>query len=428
MRKFILLSFLIALTCTLWSQTSRRAVVPLAERAAIGRTSSVAALPFSGLDPFFTYFFEWPEGELEVQIRFSTDAEKWTPWQPMARDDHSVDKGSTLLYVGDPAHRYYQLQVAGALAAANLHFYYPGTTVAAAAEEATGEARDLLGCPCPQPEYQTRSQWCPSDNCPIRGTPVTTAVTHLIVHHTAGPNELSDWAAYMRSVWDFHVNGRGWDDIGYNWLIDPNGVIYQGRGDNIRGAHFCSSNTGTMGVAMMGDYTDREPSSAALLALRHLLAWKSCDRDFDPQEVAFHPSSGRNLRRVSGHRDGCDTACPGDQFYPLFGQVRQGVADYIENSCDVVGETDIQLPSASIQVVPNPITDQTSIRLLTDSEGEVQLELVNAVGQLVHRQRSHKYAAAWTASHDWTHLPQGIYFLRVRIGNQYGVQRILKSE
>jgi hypothetical protein len=176
--------------------------------------------------------------------------------------------------------------------------------------------------------------WCPSGDCPEDATPAFTDVTHLIVHHSAGSNSASDWAAVVRSIYDFHVFSNGWDDIGYNWLVDPNGVIYQGRGDNVRGAHFCGTNSNTMGVCMMGDFTSVLPATAAVSSLEDLLAWKVCDIGVTADGTALHNGSGQNLMHISGHRDGCSTACPGDLFYPTLSDVRDSVKWLIDTECN----------------------------------------------------------------------------------------------
>ncbi|MCB0638468.1 MAG: N-acetylmuramoyl-L-alanine amidase, partial [Lewinella sp.] len=190
-----------------------------------------------------------------------------------------------------------------------------------------------LDCPCPQPTFKDRLGWCPSGDCTEHPNPEMTEVTHLIVHHSAGANSASDWDAQVRLIWDFHVNGNGWDDIGYNWLIAPTGQLYQGRGDNIRGAHFCGHNSNTMGVCVMGNYTDIIPTAAALTTLEGLLSWKACDRDIDVLGEGYHPSSGFVVPYVAGHRDGCATACPGDSFYPLLPALREGIANRIVAGC-----------------------------------------------------------------------------------------------
>jgi len=101
---------------------------------------------------------------------------------------------------------------------------------------------------CEIPEVCDRSCWCPT--CPIDDTPQLTEPTHLIVHHSAGNNQSNNFATVVESIWDLHVNTNGWDDIGYNWLIDPNGVLYQGRPDNYQGAHFSCINENTVGICL----------------------------------------------------------------------------------------------------------------------------------------------------------------------------------
>src|SRR5437016_1926200 len=82
----------------------------------------------------------------------------------------------------------------------------------------------------------------------------------------AGGNAATDWAAVVRSIWVLHVQGNGWNDIGYNYLIDPNGVLYEGRGggDGVMGAHFSCVNSGTMGVALLGTFSVVPAPAAAL--------------------------------------------------------------------------------------------------------------------------------------------------------------------
>ncbi|MBK8668457.1 MAG: N-acetylmuramoyl-L-alanine amidase [Saprospiraceae bacterium] len=74
----------------------------------------------------------------------------------------------------------------------------------------------------------------------------------------------------VASIFDFHVNTNGWQDIGYNWLIDPNGVLYEGRGggENVRGAHMCGYNNNTLGVCVMGNFVSLIPSDTAIISLK----------------------------------------------------------------------------------------------------------------------------------------------------------------
>jgi uncharacterized protein (TIGR03437 family) len=190
----------------------------------------------------------------------------------------------------------------------------------------------------PKPPVVTRTEWgCPDGQITTHGSLSYTTVTHLIAHHTAMGNETpgSDWPAIVRSVWNFHVFERGWADIGYNYLIDPNGVIYEGRsgGDNVIGAHFSGVNAGTMGVAILGDFTNAAPTIEALNSLKKILAWKCDQRGLDPSGRSLHVASRLNLNTISGHRDGPGaTECPGDSFYPLLPAIGAEVKNLLSSA------------------------------------------------------------------------------------------------
>ncbi len=188
----------------------------------------------------------------------------------------------------------------------------------------------------PRPVFLTRTQWgCPWGQTSGPNTLTPTVPTHLIVHHSFSPgNDITDWAAAVRGVWNFHVNSNGWSDIGYNWLIDPQGVIYQGRAwidsmDNAQGAHFCGFNRATMGVCMLGDFNSITPTEAAQRSLVRLLAYRASVNALDPRAISFHANSNRTLNNISGHRDGCATDCPGNMQYPLLATYRNRVFAYM---------------------------------------------------------------------------------------------------
>lgn len=183
----------------------------------------------------------------------------------------------------------------------------------------------------PKPPIVPRTEWeCPDGAITTHGSLIYTTVTHLIVHHTAMGVETpsSDWPALVRGIWEFHVLERGWVDIGYNYLIDPNGVIYEGRagGDNVIGAHFSGVNAGTMAVALLGDFTNEAPTAKALNSLEEVLAWKCDQRDLDPEGRSLHDASQFILNTISGHRDGPNpTECPGEALYGLLPAIRADV-------------------------------------------------------------------------------------------------------
>ncbi|WP_367391798.1 N-acetylmuramoyl-L-alanine amidase [Lewinella sp. LCG006] len=338
MRRLQLLLFSVSFLffTNLNAQQSQRKTLPVEFPSDATELNYFAELPYVDQLPFFSFFVEWPQGTLDLELRFTDDLETWTKWETLHQDPHNTEKGITEIYIGKAAYRFFQLKIARHdlnIETATLHFYHPGLTGDALPTVADADPVYTSACPCPQPGLESRTEWCPSGDCPGQTSPTPTNVTHMIVHHSAGTNSANDWAAIVRAIWDYHVNGNGWSDIGYNYLVDPNGVIYEGRGYNILGAHFCGMNSGTMGVCMMGDFTDIEPTNAALESLERLLAWKSCDIGADPLGESFHASSGGVLKNISGHRDGCSTACPGDSFYPLLPQVRVATNNQILANC-----------------------------------------------------------------------------------------------
>jgi len=187
--------------------------------------------------------------------------------------------------------------------------------------------------------YVTREQWgCPDGESAPMWPPAYTVVTHAVVHHTAGSNDLTDWSAEVLNIWCFHTFTNGWGDIGYNFLIDPNGVIYEGRagGSGAIGAHFSCRNSNTVGVALLGTFSNVAPTPAALASLERLLA-QLCQQDkIVPTAMLYHPPSDLILPTILGHRDGnpstktCTiTECPGDVLYSMLPMIRSDIASIL---------------------------------------------------------------------------------------------------
>ena len=174
-----------------------------------------------------------------------------------------------------------------------------------------------------------------------------------IVHHTAGRNNDPNPAATIRAIYWNKTVSRGFGDIGYNFLIDEAGHIYEGRhsrdygpgeqvtgedlaGNIVRGGHAKNFNDGTVGIVLLGNFQHRQPTVAARTALERLLAWKLERHGLSPlgQSVYHNPVLGntKTLFNISGHRNVNATACPGDTFYPTFPQLRQRVANRINGT------------------------------------------------------------------------------------------------
>ncbi len=188
----------------------------------------------------------------------------------------------------------------------------------------------------PKPPVVSRAQWCTDPACNYSHGLVYQPVTHLLVHHTVTANSSSNWAAIVRAIWNFHTFTRGWGDIGYNYLVDMNGVIYEGHlgGDDVVGTHAAGANRGSMGVALIGTFTDPNenppgmvPPAAMQNALIEILAWKADQRNIDVFDAGRLPDLGWGIPRLSGHRDVYGTTtCPGVQAHRLLPALRTAVA------------------------------------------------------------------------------------------------------
>jgi flagellar hook assembly protein FlgD len=191
-----------------------------------------------------------------------------------------------------------------------------------------------------RPGIITRAQWG-ADESIVRAPPFyAERVRFAIVHHTAGTNSYTatQSAAIVRGIQRYHVLANGWNDIGYNFLIDKYGQIFEGRGggidQNVVGAHAQGFNTGSTGVSILGTYSSSPISSAARAALVRLLAWRLDVAHVDPLAGVTWVSGGNpeypagtqvKLRTIAGHRDTGPTTCPGNALYSQLPSIRKSV-------------------------------------------------------------------------------------------------------
>lgn len=389
-------------------------------------TSAPVTVPLQNISPFIAFSAAWTFDHTAtaapiLQVRGSTDAIHWADWQDLKKDEHGPTVANTtfsqLLFL-DADFAFIQIKIAlsgqstGNFQTLDLHFFNPGMREEAAipVERPVAEQRNL--CTCPAPPVSGRDVWCPDGNCPPNPNPDPTTITHLIIHHSATDNNASNWPAVVRSIWDFHVNTWGWSDIGYNWLIDPTGKLYEGRGQSIQGAHFCGTNAGTTGICMLGTYQIMPPSNATQQTLQQFLSWQSCLADIDPLGTALHASSELDLFHISGHRDGCNTECPGNEFYPLIGGIRQGVQNFIDNNCSVVSNTPApDYIQTQVAIFPNP--NNGTFQIEHDFEELGELSLFNTQGQTVMQKTR---ITGPLTSIKASHLTPGIYWAQVIFG------------
>jgi hypothetical protein len=317
-----------------------------------------APIPFNAVVP--QWIDDLPEtAALELQIRTSADGRAWGPWyhihaQPDWMREGEPDTVGEMILVpdADETHRFVQYMITTEGAGADrptlreLRFTFIDSTQGPTAESLVARqealeslaAEDAEGIQAttdgfPKPFVVSRSVWCQHPDCVYTDGLEYSPVTHLIVHHTVSANESTNWAAVVRAIWNFHTYSRGWGDIGYNYLVDPNGVIYEGHlgGDDVVGTHASGANAGSMAVALLGTFGTYNPPTPMVDSATDLLSWKADQRDIDVFDASDTlPNIDWGLPNLMGHRDVYGTTeCPGDQAHALIPQMRERIAQNI---------------------------------------------------------------------------------------------------
>jgi hypothetical protein len=194
-----------------------------------------------------------------------------------------------------------------------------------------------------QPRIVSRAGWGADERIRRADPDYSDTVKAAFVHHTVQSNGYSpsESAALVRADYLYHVRTRGWNDIGYNFLVDRYGRVFEGRYGGITravlGAHAGGFNTSTTGVALLGTFTTSRPTSPMLAALERLLAWKLDLTHVDPRgRTVLTSAGGANTRypagrrvvvnTILGHRSTSYTTCPGDPTIGLLPRIRSAVS------------------------------------------------------------------------------------------------------
>jgi hypothetical protein len=313
---------LLAFPATAWGAeptiTSRD--VPLGS----GRTLASAGTP-----RFNVVGLHW-QGGGTVTFRTRGVSGGWSPWRPAAPEDEDrPDAGAGERTVagwniGNPywtgASDRVEVRTRGPVRRVRAHYVWspvravPARTVSLAAS----------------PAIIPRLSWDANESIRRAAPSYAPAVRLALVHHTAGSNSYTpaQSAAIVRAIQVYHVKGNGWNDVGYNFLVDKYGQVFEGRYGgmtrNVVGAHAEGFNTGSVGVAVLGNYTGTGITQAARDAVVQLVAWRLDVAHLDPLSTLSFISGGTRkfprgvpvfLRAVAGHRDVGLTSCPGDRLY-----------------------------------------------------------------------------------------------------------------
>jgi hypothetical protein len=399
--------------------------IPLSGFSADGATTespltgnSAAMVTTSALEtkPFQLAALTWGDSQhTAVTVRVRTrSVGRWSSWTTIPVDDHNPDPGSSEannarggtapLIV--PESDAIQVRVRpGDITPLpddiRVDLVNPGESDAdhALAAPAASEIST------PRPSIFSRAYWGADESLREPGDPdYGKRVLGAFVHHTAGSNSYASWqvAGIIRSIYAYHVNGRGWRDIGYNFLIDRFGRIFEGRYGGVSravvGAHTGGYNADAFGAAAIGTYTSKTPESALLEAYEALFAWKFALHGVNPRGFATYPQ--QTLSPVAGHRDTTSTECPGGHLYARLTDIRDGTTHILDRTA--IPST-LQLTGASSTTVGTQIWLAISWR--TSSEG---------IDGIVNLQRK--------SGTSWTHIRQvtvrdGVAFTSITPGS-----------
>jgi hypothetical protein len=301
-----------------------------------------------------------------LRVRVKDSRGRWSPWRELhtgAAEGPDPGRGEPVKVAASaPAWAgqadWVQYRAERRLPGAKLHFVNTTGTATAADRRRTAIRRTInrgvvglaklpgalvpnARAAEPQPPIVPRAQWGAQD-CPPRSGPDYGQVKAAFVHHTVNLNDYSqaEAPAVVLGICRYHRNSNGWNDVGYNFLVDKYGTIYEGRAGGVDqpivGAQAQGYNSQSTGIANVGTFEDVPQSNEALTAMARLIRWKLPLHGVPTQGNVTVTSAGGDsnrypagtsvtLNRISGHRDGNNTACPGTALYNQLPDLRARV-------------------------------------------------------------------------------------------------------
>ena len=292
----------------------------------------IAELPQQTVAPFSLVGVTWASGmpataEIEVQWHGSGG---WSAWTHLHQDLVPVDDGP-----GRPGTEPQWVDWADGIAV-RVTNPTPATPVDLKVAAVTGsKATDIAPMAATQPGIILRSQWGARAAGSCASPQYGPSTQGAVIHHTAGKNSYTaaESPGIVRSIQAYHMSARDWCDIGYNFLVDRYGQIFEGRGGGIdrpvRGAHAGNAtvNENSVGVSLMGTFTSEDATPEMKNAVAQLVAWRFAIAGIPAKGVV--DAGGKQYNRISGHRDVVSTACPGELVYNWIG-APGGLRDQVE--------------------------------------------------------------------------------------------------
>jgi hypothetical protein len=324
----------------------------------------------------------WPKGAVtakdQFQIRTLTGA-TWSEWQTLDPDqgdgpdpaEAATATSGTAPYVITGASKFEVRTLTTdptAPTAAIVQVVDPGTSSADDVQPTPGAA----AAAATKPTIYTRKDWG-ADETLRKGIPSYGQVQLGFVHHTVSSNSYSasQVPGIIRGIYEYHVKANGWNDIGYNFLIDRFGRTWEGRYGGmdkaVVGAQTLNYNSWSTGVSAIGNFDVAGVPQAVTDAYKRLFAWKLNLSGIPATGTVSYPLppsfslNHKYFQRISGHRDGFQTACPGKYLYAKLPEIRAGAAALIGVQRRSTIQRDVDRNGAADALSYSTSADGTSI-------------------------------------------------------------------
>ncbi len=299
------------------------------------------------------------DDDIALEVRTRTGGQGWSGWTGLEyHDEHAPDPGSRearharpgtdALLVGEVD----EVQVRSTSKDAppadmRLAVIDPGRGVEKTARPAIdagslpsakapsaqgpGEVSAAAAAYTPMPTIFSRAQWGADDSMRDASSLRYYEVHAGYVHHTVNANDYSEAEvpAIIRSIYAYHTKSRGWSDIGYNFLVDRFGRVWEGRYGGVDrpvvGAHTLGYNDYSFAMSAIGNFELVQPSDAVLQAYGAVFAWKLSLHGVSAASTA-QVVGKKTFQAINGHRDAAATACPGKYLYAQLPTIRSYAA------------------------------------------------------------------------------------------------------
>ncbi len=303
-------------------------------------------------------------GDFEIFYRASKDGANWTEWVE-SHGETAPDQTPTqlfwshLLIPGDGTpHRYVEFRIMPPSGATLTKVRVDASDLSNMGKtNKIGQMDQIVPadkCFSPENIIHREDWWgnLPANKLEYNNATVVDETTHGFIHHGASSNTYTNPISVIQGYWNYHVNTKGWKDIGYNYVMDRYGNIYQGRYNpaypekEVWGAHTGSGNNKhSFAVCFMGNFQNIHPTSVSFNKLTKFMAWQYAKYDIDP--LGLDEINGEWIQTVSGHRDGPNqaTACPGTHLYEKLPMLREKMAEKMLHNCETVPpQTNFSVP------------------------------------------------------------------------------------